>query len=74
MNVTSNFLSFLKDLFGKADPYLEFSRANEDGSFVVVHRTEVVKNTLKPLWRPFQLKVVNLCNADFKRIIKVGGC
>ncbi|XP_028392485.1 copine-3-like isoform X2 [Dendronephthya gigantea] len=60
-----------KDFFGKSDPYLEFSKAKEDGSFVVFHRTEVVKNTLNPSWKPFQLSVVNLCNADLNRTIKV---
>ena len=94
-----------KDFFGKSDPYLEFSRAKEDGSFVVVHRTEVmkiiilipggprifcytrwsqfgihglgyfnlqvIKNTLNPSWKPFQLSVVDLCNADANRTIKV---
>ena len=35
------YLFTLKDFFGKSDPYLEFSRAKEDGSFVVFHRTEV---------------------------------
>ncbi|CAB4012113.1 copine-3-like isoform X1 [Paramuricea clavata] len=60
-----------KDFFGKSDPYLEFSRAKEDGSFVVFHRTEVIKNTLNPSWKPFRLSVVDLCNADLNRTIKV---
>ena len=37
----SNIL-YLKDFFGKSDPYLEFSKAREDGSFVLLHRTEVL--------------------------------
>ena len=28
-------------MFGKSDPYLEFSKENSDGSYTVVHRTEV---------------------------------
>ena len=39
--------------FGKSDPFLQFSRANEDGSFTVVHRTEEIKNTLDPKWNAF---------------------
>lgn len=60
-----------KDFFGKSDPYLEFQRSNEDGSFTVVHRTEVVKNTLNPTWQPFTLSVQALCNGDHARTIKV---
>lgn len=60
-----------KDFFGKSDPYLEFQRSNEDGSFTVVHRTEVVKNSLNPTWQPFTVPVKTLCNGDHSRIIKV---
>ena len=31
----------IQDFLGKSDPYLELARSREDGSFVVVHRTEV---------------------------------
>lgn len=31
----------MQDFLGKSDPYLEFARSKEDGTFVVVHRTEV---------------------------------
>ena len=37
---------YYQDFFGKSDPYLEFSRAKEDGSFVVIYRTEVCTNGL----------------------------
>ncbi|XP_005099340.1 copine-8 isoform X1 [Aplysia californica] len=60
-----------KDFFGKSDPFLTFSRSNEDGSFTVVHRTEVIKRTLNPTWRPFALSVRALCNGDYDRSIKV---
>ena len=32
---------FSQDFLGKSDPYLELARSKEDGTFVVVHRTEV---------------------------------
>ncbi|VDI40200.1 Hypothetical predicted protein [Mytilus galloprovincialis] len=60
-----------KDFFGKSDPYLEFQRSNEDGSFTVVHRTEVIKNSLNPTWQPFTVPVKTLCNGDHARVIKV---
>ncbi|RUS84077.1 hypothetical protein EGW08_008189 [Elysia chlorotica] len=60
-----------KDLFGKSDPFLTFSRSNEDGSYTVVHRTEVIKKTLNPTWRPFCISIRSLCNGDYDRAIKV---
>ncbi|XP_012937679.1 copine-8 [Aplysia californica] len=58
-------------LFGKSDPFLTFYRANEDNSYTVVHRTEVIKNTLNPNWKTFVILVRNLCNGDYDRSIKV---
>ncbi|XP_053377222.1 copine-8-like isoform X1 [Mercenaria mercenaria] len=60
-----------KDFFGKSDPYLEFMRVNEDNSFTVVHRTEVIKNTLNPTWAPFRVPARSLCNGDYDRSILV---
>uniref|UniRef100_H0VDC4 Copine-8 n=1 Tax=Cavia porcellus TaxID=10141 RepID=H0VDC4_CAVPO len=60
-----------KDFFGKSDPFLVFYRSNEDGSFTICHRTEVVKNTLNPVWQAFKISVRALCNGDYDRTIKV---
>ncbi|XP_078340073.1 copine-8-like isoform X1 [Crassostrea virginica] len=59
-----------KDFFGKSDPYLQISRVNEDGSYTVVHRTEVIMKTLNPTWRPFTMMARALCNGDYDRSIK----
>ncbi|XP_064607159.1 copine-8-like isoform X2 [Liolophura sinensis] len=59
------------DFFGKSDPFLVFKRANEDSSYTVVHKTEVIKNTLNPTWRPFSISGRALCNGDYDRTIKV---
>ncbi|XP_065066720.1 copine-8-like isoform X1 [Rhopilema esculentum] len=53
-----------KDFFGKSDPFLTISRCNEDGSFSVVHRTNVIKSTLNPTWSPFRIASRTLCNGD----------
>ncbi|KAG5837824.1 hypothetical protein ANANG_G00217120 [Anguilla anguilla] len=42
-----------KDFFGKSDPFMVFYRSNEDGTFTICHKTEVVKNTLNPVWQAF---------------------
>ncbi|XP_058938239.1 LOW QUALITY PROTEIN: copine-8 [Kogia breviceps] len=60
-----------KDFFGKSDPFLVFYRSNEDGSFTICHKTEVVKNTLNPIWQAFKISVRALCNGDYDRTVKV---
>ncbi|XP_056897542.1 copine-9-like [Takifugu flavidus] len=60
-----------KDFFGKSDPFLVFYRSNEDGSFTICHKTEVIKNTLNPVWQPFTIPVRALCNGDYDRTVKV---
>nr|XP_033814546.1 copine-8 isoform X3 [Geotrypetes seraphini] len=56
-----------KDFFGKSDPFMVFYRSNEDGSFTICHKTEVIKNTLNPVWQAFKIPVRALCNGDFER-------
>ncbi|NXE91504.1 CPNE9 protein, partial [Menura novaehollandiae] len=60
-----------KDFFGKSDPFLVFYRSNEDGTFTICHKTEVVKNTLNPVWQPFTIPVRALCNGDYDRTVKI---
>ncbi|XP_062314270.1 copine Va isoform X1 [Osmerus eperlanus] len=59
-----------KDFFGKSDPFMVFYRSNEDGTFTICHKTEVVKNTLNPVWQAFSIPVRALCNGDYDRTIK----
>ncbi|KAF3854432.1 hypothetical protein F7725_022487 [Dissostichus mawsoni] len=61
----------IMDFFGKSDPYLEFHKQGEDGTWMLVHRTEVIKNTLDPSWKPFTVPLISLCNGDVDRNIKV---
>uniref|UniRef100_A0A8C3LUN2 Copine-3 n=1 Tax=Chrysolophus pictus TaxID=9089 RepID=A0A8C3LUN2_CHRPC len=60
-----------KDFFGKSDPYLEFHKQTADGNWVMVHRTEVIKNNLNPVWRPFKISLNSLCYSDMDKPIKV---
>ncbi|KAM6927916.1 LOW QUALITY PROTEIN: copine-9-like [Xenentodon cancila] len=60
-----------KDFFGKSDPFLVFYRSNEDGTFTICHKTEVIKNNLNPVWLPFTIPVRALCNGDYDRTVKV---
>uniref|UniRef100_A0A914DCL5 C2 domain-containing protein n=1 Tax=Acrobeloides nanus TaxID=290746 RepID=A0A914DCL5_9BILA len=56
-----------KDFFGKSDPFLKFYRLNSDESRQLVYRTEVIKKTLNPEWKPFELSVRQLCQGDKTR-------
>ncbi|KAI0220494.1 Copine-8 [Lamellibrachia satsuma] len=60
-----------KDVLGKSDPFLLFYRMNSDGSKTVVHKTEVIKNTLNPTWKPFTIPVLALCNGDYHRQLTI---
>ncbi|XP_037092088.1 copine-8-like [Pollicipes pollicipes] len=57
-------------LWGKSDPYLELFKSTEEGQWVLVCRTEVVKRTLNPDWRPLEVSVASLCNGDYHRSVR----
>merc|ERR1719322_900443 len=59
-----------KDWFGKSDPFIEISRSTENNSYILVHRTEVIKNTLDPKWATIEMSSRSLCNGDEFRDIK----
>lgn len=59
-----------KDWFGKSDPFIEIYKTTESGEFILVHKTEVIKSTLNPLWKRFYLPLKTLCNADYDRTLK----
>jgi hypothetical protein len=54
--------------WARLDPFLVFSRANEDGSFSVVHKTEYIRNKQ---WKPIIIKARTLCNGDYERAISI---
>lgn len=35
--------------------------------FTICHKTEVIKNTLNPVWQHFTIPVRALCNGDYDR-------
>ncbi|MGH0115703.1 UNVERIFIED_CONTAM: hypothetical protein FKN15_046888 [Acipenser sinensis] len=60
-----------KDLFSKSDPFLEIYRINEDESEQLVHRTEVIKNNLNPVWDSFKVSLSSLCSCDENKKLKL---
>ena len=59
-----------KDFFGKSDPFLCIYKESPNGQWVLVHKTEVIKNTLNPSWKSFSLPLRQLCNGDYERKLK----
>jgi len=58
------------DWFGKSDPFIEILRSTESNQYILVHRTEVIKNTLNPGWKPFQISNRSLSNGDDERTLR----
>lgn len=60
-----------KKFFGKSNPFLEFYRLfpsdNNYGRRQMIHRTEFIKKTLNPEWKPFEVTVKHLCEGDKDR-------
>lgn len=60
-----------KSWLSQNDPFLVFSRSNEDGTHSVVMKSEKAFSTQNPLWKPMTLRVRTLCNGDYDRSIKI---
>lgn len=60
-----------KDMFGKSDPFFVLSKSGTQGTYVVVHRSEVIKKSLNPVWPTVVMPVVDVCNGDYDRKLKV---
>ncbi|GMI33481.1 hypothetical protein TrCOL_g11565 [Triparma columacea] len=56
--------------FGKSDPFVVASRMNEDGTWTVCWKSEVVMNDLSPIFKSAQIQVQKLCNGDYHRPLK----
>ena len=60
-----------KDTFGKSDPFYVISKGMPSGQFIVVHRSEVIKNKLSPTWKTIHMLMKDLCSNDFERPLKI---
>ncbi|XP_063850342.1 copine-8-like isoform X3 [Scylla paramamosain] len=60
-----------KDFLGKSDPFLIFYRCNDSSQYLPVHKTEVIKKTLNPVWKPIVVPARTLCAGDHGRSIKI---
>lgn len=59
-----------KDTFGKSDPYFVVYKSLGNNQWGELYKSEIVKDTLDPVWNPFELHEQALCNSDRSRPIK----
>ncbi|GLI68934.1 hypothetical protein VaNZ11_013362 [Volvox africanus] len=57
--------------FGKSDPFIQFSRCQEDGEWLPVYKTRVIKNNLNPVWEEFAVRATQLNNGDVMRPLRI---
>ena len=59
-----------KDFMGKSDPYFEVRKLREDKHTALVYKSEVIKNTLNPTFKPFEVGMWLLCSGDIHTTLK----
>ncbi|CAN6585663.1 unnamed protein product [Malus baccata var. baccata] len=59
-----------KDLFSKSDPFLVISKLVESGITIPVCKTEVIKNELKPSWKPVYINIQQVGSKDSPLIME----
>lgn len=52
------------DFWDKSDPFIKFLKIRDDNSYVEVHRSEVIKDNLDPIWRPIEIQAARLVNPN----------
>lgn len=56
----------------RSDPFLVLSRKSlQDGSYSVVAKTDPVRSTQNPLFKPINIRIATLCNVDYERDIRI---
>lgn len=57
-------------LFSSKNPVLKLYRITNDDDYAPIYESNVVENSLNPVWDKFDIKVSKLCNNDYYRPIK----
>jgi hypothetical protein len=53
--------------FSKSDPYFTINKTNPDSTTTLVYKSDYIKQTLDPVWKPFMLPLSHICGGDYKR-------
>ncbi|GAB6027161.1 Potassium channel, variant 2 [Chamberlinius hualienensis] len=59
-----------KDTLSLSDPYLEVHKRLKNNVWEILHRTEVIVNTLSPEWKPFAISTQSIINHNFANELK----
>ncbi|KAI3411322.1 uncharacterized protein J3R85_018216 [Psidium guajava] len=59
-----------KNLFSRADPFLVISKIVESGISIPICKTEVIRNDLKPTWKPVFLNIQQVGSKDSPLVIE----
>ncbi|XP_076948306.1 protein BONZAI 1-like [Bidens hawaiensis] len=59
-----------KDFFSKSDPFLVISKYVASGATIPICRTEVLKNNLKPEWKPIFINISQVGSKDSPLVIE----
>lgn len=59
------------DMFGKSDPFLVLSRVRDNGSASAAAKSDVVKNTLNPVWAPVRTGSRALCGGNLDAVVRI---
>lgn len=51
--------------------FMVIQRANGDGTFSPVYKSDIVPSNDDPIWKPFSIKESILCNGDPNRPLKI---
>jgi hypothetical protein len=58
--------------FSKLDQYYELHKAREDGTWIPMYRSEILKNIPKPSWPVAnKINLQSLCSGDYDRPIRI---
>ena len=60
-----------KDKFGKSDPFFVVNKMVSNGQLTPVYKSEWIKNTLNPTWKPMTISTKKLCNGDYNCRLRI---
>eukprot|EP01125_Pyxidicula_operculata_P016134 TRINITY_DN5524_c0_g1_i1.p1 TRINITY_DN5524_c0_g1~~TRINITY_DN5524_c0_g1_i1.p1 ORF type:complete len:3569 (+),score=897.31 TRINITY_DN5524_c0_g1_i1:81-10787(+) len=76
IHCSANKLSRTDGMMKKSDPYFEITalvnvRSKKNAENILIYRSEVIRNTLNPVWNPFTLSVAELGGLDKPFTVRV---
>lgn len=60
-----------QEYFSKSDPFLRFSRIQQDGMATAIFDTETINNNLNPKWDRIRRNIHPLCNSNLDRPVRI---